>query len=259
MIELVDVTAHYGVRPVLRHISCRIERGELVVIVGHNGMGKTTLLGVMGGVLQPQHGHVTIDGRRRRQSVEDELAIRRQAVYLPDQAWLPALRTGREFLLGVGQLYEIEMDRLMEHVDRLLDLFELTGQGDWATNSYSAGQKKKLALASALITEAPVLLLDEPFSGGLDPSGLLALKRVLKRRVGEQRGTVVLTSPVPELVEEIADRVLVLRNGEVAAFDTLAGLRRLTSCNGSLADVLERLMFPETTRKLEEYFRELPS
>jgi ABC-2 type transport system ATP-binding protein len=259
MIELVDVTAHYGVRPVLRHISCRIEHGEMVVIVGPNGMGKTTLLGVMGGVLQTQHGHVAIDGRRRRQSVEDELAIRRQAVYLPDQAWLPALRTGREFLLGVGQLYEIEMDRLMEHVDRLLDLFDLARQGNWVINSYSAGQKKKLALASALITEAPVLLLDEPFSGGLDPSGLLALKRVLKRRVGEQRGTVVLTSPVPELVEEIADRVLVLRNGEVAAFDTLAGLRRLTGCNGSLADVLERLIFPETTRKLEEYFRELPS
>jgi ABC-2 type transport system ATP-binding protein len=259
MIELVDVTQHYSVRPVLRHVSLRIERGELVVVVGPNGMGKTTLLGVMGGVLQPQHGHVTIGGRRRRQSVEDELAIRRHAVFLPDQPWMPALRTGREFLLGVGQLYDIDLDRLMEHALRLLDLFELTKQGDWAINSYSAGQKKKLALASALITEAPVLLLDEPFSGGLDPSGLLALKRVLKRKVGEQGGTVVLTSPVPELVEEIADRVLVLRNGEVAAFDTLDGLRRLTGCTGSLADVLERLIFPDTTRKLEEYFRELPS
>jgi ABC-type multidrug transport system ATPase subunit len=259
MIELVDVTQHYGVRPVLRRINLRIERGELVVIVGPNGMGKTTLLGVMGGVLQPQHGYVTIDGRRRRQSVEDELAIRRQAVYLPDQAWLPGQRTGREFLLAVGQLYDIDMDRLMEHVNRLLDLFDLTRQGDWATNSYSAGQKKKLALASALITEAPVLLLDEPFSGGLDPSGLLALKRVLKRRVGEQGATVVLTSPVPELVEEIADRVLVLHNGEVAAFDTLDGLRRQTGCRGTLADVLERLIFPETVRKLDDYFRELPS
>ena len=104
-----------------------------------------------------------------------------------------------------------------------------------------------------------MLLLDEPFSGGLDPAGLLALKRVLKRRVGEQGGTIVLTSPVPELVEEIADRVIILRNGEVAAFDTLDGLRRLTGCTGSLSEVLERLIFPETTRKLQDYFRELPS
>jgi ABC-type multidrug transport system ATPase subunit len=259
MIELVNVTQHYSVRPVLRNVNLRIERGELVVIVGPNGMGKTTLLGVMAGVLSPQHGTVTIDGRRRRSSVDDEIAIRRCAVYLPDQPWLPTLRTGREFLLAVGQLYDIDMDRLMEHVDRLLDLFEMRDQGDRAISSYSAGQKKKTALASALLTEAPVLLLDEPFSGGLDPSGLLALKRVLKRKTAEQGGTIVLTSPVPEIVEEIADRIIILRGGEVVAFDTLDGLRRLTGTTGSLSDILEKMMFPETMQKLQAYFKELPS
>src|SRR5205085_10183237 len=131
---------------------------------------------------------------------------------------------------------DIVTDRLKAHVERLLDLFEVSLQGDRTINSYSSGQKKKIALASALLTEAPILLLDEPFSGGLDPSGLLALKRVLKRKVTEQGGTVVLTSPVPELVEEIADRVVILKNGEIAAFDTLEGLRRLTDCEGSLGD-----------------------
>jgi ABC-2 type transport system ATP-binding protein len=259
MIDLVNVTQHYGVRPVLKKINLRIERGELVVIVGPNGMGKTTLLGVMGGVLQPQHGYCAIDGKRRRQSVEDELAIRKQAVFLPDQAWLPAMRTGREFLLAVGQLYDVDIERLMEHVVRLLDLFDLADHGDRVINSYSSGQKKKIALASALVTEAPVLLLDEPFSGGLDPSGLMAVKRILKRRVAEQGGTVVLTSPVPELVEEIADRVAILRDGEIAAFDTLDGLRRMTGGAGTLAEVLERVMFPETMQKLQDYFKDLPS
>lgn len=254
MIELTDVTQHYGIRPVLKRINLRIERGELAVIVGPNGMGKSTLLGVMAGVLQPQHGYAAIAGMRRRQSVDDELNIRKLAVYLPDQPWLPAVRTGREFLLSVGRLYDVDDDRLMNHVERLLDLFNLREQGDSPIRSYSAGQQKKIALCSALVTEAPVLLLDEPFSGGLDPAGILALKRLLQRRVKEEGATVVLTSPVPEIVEEIAHRIIILQDGVVVAADTLEGLRRLTGQHGSLAEILERLLYPDTVEKLQEYF-----
>jgi ABC-type multidrug transport system ATPase subunit len=256
VIELHDVTQHYGVKPVLRGISLRVERGELVVILGPNGMGKTTLLGVMAGVLSPQHGEVRIDGMLRRGSVEEELAIRKMSVYLPDQPWLPAARTGREFLLAVGRLYDLDDERLMDHVPHLLDLFDLGEQADSAIRSYSAGQKKKIALCSALVTEAPVLFLDEPFSGGLDPAGLLTLKRILQHHVRRKELTIVLTSPVPELVEEIASRIIVLHHGEVLAFDTLDGLQRMTACRGSLGDVLERLIFPDTTRKLDAYFQD---
>ena len=92
-------------------------------------------------------------------------------VYLPDQPWLPAQRTAREFLLAVGRIYDVEDERLMEHVDQLLHLFDLSEQGDSPIRSLSAGQKKKVALCSALVAETPILLLDEPFSGGLDPAG----------------------------------------------------------------------------------------
>ncbi len=256
MIEVLDVTHHYGVRPVLKGVDLRIDRGEVVVIIGPNGMGKSTLLGVMGGILAPYKGSVRIDGRTRRGSVEDELAIRRTAVYLPDQPWLPGNRTGREFLLAVGRLYDVEAGRLMEHVGRLLALFELAEQGDSPIRTFSAGQKKKVALCSALVTEAPVLLLDEPFSGGLDPSGLLAMKRVLLRHARNKELTIVMTSPVPELVEEIATRVVILHQGAVLAFDTLDGLRRSTGCRGSLGDILERLIYPETTRRIDDYFED---
>ena len=180
MIELVDVTQHYGTRPVLTKMNVAVDRGEMVVVLGPNGMGKSTLLGVMGGVLTPQSGYVEINGLRRKRSAQEEIEIRRTAVYLPDKPWLPGNRTGREFLLGVGRLYDIADERLFDHADRLLALFELTSKGDAPIRSYSSGQQKKIALCAALMSEAPVLLLDEPFSGGLDPSGLLALKRVLR-------------------------------------------------------------------------------
>jgi ABC-type multidrug transport system ATPase subunit len=254
VIELVDVTQHYGVRPVLQRLNLRIERGELVVVLGPNGMGKSTLLGVMAGVLQPQKGYVEINGLRRRRTADEELAIRKKVAFLPDNPWLPANRTGREFLLAVGRLYDIDDERLMDHVARLLELFELTDKGDWPIRSYSHGQQKKIAICSALVTQASVLLLDEPFSGGLDPSGLLALKRVLRWLTERDGATVVLTSPVPELIEEIADRIIVLREGQVLAFDTLQGLRDRTDCQGPLGEVLERLIFPDTLRHLEHYF-----
>ncbi len=258
MIELRDVTQHYGVRPVIRSVDLRIERGELAVILGPNGMGKSTLLGVMAGVLSPQRGAVYVDGMLRKGDPDEELAIRRRCVYLPDDVWMPEQFSGREYLLAVGRLYDVDPERLMEHADQLLDLFDLKEKGESPISGYSTGQKKKIALCSALVAEAPILLLDEPFSGGLDPAGLLTLKKVFQHHARRKQLTIVMTSPVPELVEEIATRIIIIQDGRILAQGSLDDLQRLTSCRGSLGDVLERLIFPETTRKLSEYFQDFP-
>ncbi len=255
MIEVVDVVHHYGIRPVLRSINLRIEKGELIVIVGPNGMGKSTLMGILAGMITPVRGHMTIDGVRWRQSVQDELALRGRTVYLPDRSWLPGLRTGREFLHAVGRVYDIDAERIMDHANRLLDLFNLEDQADSPIRGYSSGQQKKIALCGALIPETPIAFLDEPFSGGLDPAGLLALKRVLQHRVREQGATIVLTSPVPELVEEIATRVVILKEGQVAAFDTVRALSQQAGVAG-LGNVLEQLLHAETAEKLATYFKD---
>jgi ABC-2 type transport system ATP-binding protein len=256
MIRLEQVTQHYSVRPVLKRISLTIEAGELVAVIGPNGMGKSTLLSVMAGILSPQHGKVFIDGMERKSTVEQELAIRQRTVFLPDKPWLPKNRTGREFLIGVGQIYRIPADDLLDHVDRLLQVFELTKEGDWPIRSYSAGQQKKIALSSALVSRAPIMLLDEPFSGGLDPSGILALKHILKHRVEQEGATIVMSTPVPELLEELAKRIIVMRNGDVIAFETPDQLRIRSQCNGPLDEVIARLVHPRTMENLQNYFGE---
>ena len=254
MINVNHVTVHYGVRPVLRDVTFHVRRGELVALMGPNGMGKSTLMGVMAGVLWPVKGSVDVNGKRRRESAHEELAIRREVTYLPADPWLPAGSTGREWVLAVGRVYGVEDERLMDHVERLLELFDLEKQADAAIASYSTGQHKKIALCGALAAETPVMLLDEPFSGGLDPSGILALKRVLRHRVEKQGATVVMATPVPELVEELADRVAVLRDGRLVAHDDVDGLRRLAQCDGSLDEVYERLVNPQAVHNIERYF-----
>jgi ABC-type multidrug transport system ATPase subunit len=256
MIRALRLTQHYGVRPVLVDLSFEIATGELVTVLGPNGMGKSTLLAALAGLLSPQEGYVEFDGVRRRSSPEGELAIRRKVAYLPDAPWLPATKTGREFLMGVGQLYDHSTAHIMEHSARLLRLFNLEDRADWTIGSYSAGQQKKIALCAALITDAPYLLLDEPFSGGLDTAGMVALKRVLKRLADSEHRTVVMTTPVPELIEEIAERVMIIRDGRVAAYDTVDGLKRLAGVGATLETALQQLLSPETIENIDSYFEE---
>jgi ABC-type multidrug transport system ATPase subunit len=174
-------------------------------------------------------------------------------VFLPDHPFLPKLRTGRELLLAVGKLYDIETERLFDHIERLLRLFQLESKGDSPIQSYSNGEQKKIAVCSALVTEAPVMLLDEPFSGGLDPSGLLALRRVLQQLAERKHVTVVISAPVPELLEGLAKKVAVLRDGKIAAYGTIDDLRKATGCSGTLAEMLEDFFHPQLGDTISKY------
>lgn len=241
MIELVDVWHHYGVRPTLRGINLRVEPGELMCVMGPNGMGKSTLLAVAAGVQPCFRGHVEVDGMRRRSSVDAEAAIRERVAYLPDTPWLPWVSC-REFLVACGRLYGVSEPRLFDHSERLLELFQLRDQADKPAGDLSTGQKKKLGLCSALVTDAPVLLLDEPFSGGIDASGLRAISSVLRHIAEDESRTVMMCAPVPELVEPLAHRIAIIQDGAILACDSVEGLRRQADCTGDLAKVLERLV-----------------
>ena len=188
MIVLTDVTQHYGVKPVLKRISVRVEKGELVVVLGPNGMGKSTLLGVMGGMLAPQEGSIAIDGRIRRHSIAEELEIRKTAVYLPDRPWLPGNRTGREFLLGVGRLYEIPQGAALGSRPSVTRAFRARRQCRFANSRLFRWAAKE---GGALLGARRGDSRDDPgraLSGGLDPSGLLALQARVTLPRGPSKG-----------------------------------------------------------------------
>jgi ABC-2 type transport system ATP-binding protein len=225
-----------------------------VAVMGPNGVGKSTLLGAVAGIISPARGYVEIGGVRRRAREETEIQVRKQTAFLPDHPWLPEFMTAREWLLAIGQLYDIESDHLMDHVTRLLDLFQLTDKGDSPIRTCSNGQKKKIAICGALVTEVPVMVLDEPFTGGLDPSAILVLSRVLRHMADHLGVTMLMASQVPETVEQMAHQIIVLSDTHVAAYDTLDGLRAKTGCKGSLPEVFAELVHPQTLEHIENYF-----
>jgi len=253
MIQVSGVYHHFGLRPILQDVSFSVEAGRTLAIIGPNGMGKTTLLNIMAGVSSPAEGTILINGRLRRSTVEDELAIRQKTLFLPAELWIPSGITGRNLVLGVGEVWGVPARRLFEHAERLLKVFQLDKIADSAVSGYSTGQKKKVGLCSALISEASILLLDEPFSGGLDPAGLTAIKQILKQLTSHQDRTVVLTSPVPELVEEVADDVLILDEGRVLKYASVADVIKDAGAT-TLDEALRKLIFPETESQLRDYF-----
>ena len=136
MINLNNVFHHYGSRPVLRGVSLHVRRGELVALMGPNGMGKSTLLGVMAGVLWPVKGSVDINCKRRRDTTQEEHAIRKEVVYVPADA-IPVSGNARDSILAMVRAYGVDDDRLKEHVDRLLVLFDLDKKADDSARSLS--------------------------------------------------------------------------------------------------------------------------
>ncbi|HUB79219.1 MAG TPA: ADOP family duplicated permease [Bryobacteraceae bacterium] len=222
MLEVRSLTKYYGHAAAVRGVSFTIRPGEILGLLGPNGAGKSTTVKMLTGLLEPSEGRIFYQGR----SVHDDFtAFQRRLGYVPEEAHLYPHLTGREYLQLTGRLRGMRRPVLDRKMDEFLRAFGLREDQHAPLSSYSKGMRQKILLSAALLDDPEILVLDEPFSG-LDVTSALMLRTLLRSLAA--RGKIVLySSHVLEVVEKVCSDVVILRNGEVAAYDSIEHLREL--------------------------------
>jgi ABC-2 type transport system ATP-binding protein len=219
-LEVRNLTKRFNGHAAVDDVSFTIEPGEILGYVGPNGAGKSTTVKMMIGLLAPSDGRILYNGRS---VIDDMPAFQQRLGYVPEEPNLYPFLSGREYLLLAGRLRGIERDLLDRKIDIFLRLFSLYDDGDAPVSSYSKGMRQKILLSAALLHDPEVLILDEPLSG-LDANTMIAVRELLQTLAA--RGKIILyCSHVLDAMEKVCARVLILRKGRVAAYDTIERLR----------------------------------
>jgi ABC-2 type transport system ATP-binding protein len=201
-------------------IDLDIAAGSLAGLVGPNGAGKTTSLSMMTGLLRPDAGRVVINGH---DVWADPSAAKAIIGVVPAEARLFDRLSGEEVLEYAGRLHGLPAVEARSRASQLLDVLDLTADAKRLVADYSTGMRKKAALGCALIHNPSVLFLDEPLEG-VDPISADVIRRLLTRMVGAG-STVLFSSHVMELVEQVCDHVSVIDKGKIVATGTTDQVR----------------------------------
>ncbi|WP_149203465.1 ABC transporter ATP-binding protein [Actinotalea subterranea] len=212
VVQATGVTRRFGSTVALDDVSLTVRQGELVGLLGPNGAGKTTLLSLVTGLRRPDSGEVRLFGGDPRRPEN-----RAQLGTTPQETGLPATLTVGEVIDFVGGHYPAPMTRA-----EVLERFGLTDLARRQTGGLSGGQKRRLAVALAMVGRPRLVLLDEPTTG-LDVEGRNVLWQAL-RDYHADGATVLLTSHYLQEIEALAERVVVIDRGTVLADDTLAAV-----------------------------------
>ncbi|TYL36461.1 ABC transporter ATP-binding protein [Natronococcus pandeyae] len=242
-ITITDVHKRYGDVVALDGPSFEIPSGSTFGVLGTNGAGKTTLFELLVGHDRPDSGRIEVGG------VDVERAghrVRERVAFLPEHAGFPPAMTGREVLSVHARIRGIAARE--ERIDDALETVGLTDAADRAVSGYSNGMGRRLGLASALLAEPPVLVLDEP-TAGLDPRGVATFHRIIERIDRETDATVVLSSHVLGEVERLCDSVAILEDGELRAVGSVDELR--TAGDGRVTVAVRPSADRDRTRLLE--------
>jgi len=242
-----DVWKAFNSQPVIRGVSFNVREGEIVALLGPNGSGKSTLFKMSLGIVKPDKGSVLVDGV---DAVSNPIKARQVVGYMPEETVIYESLKLEEYIEFILSVYRVKVEEsLIEEIINILELEQHVGK---LIGELSHGNKRKVLLATLMLREPPILVLDEVFSG-LDPVIARIIKTWLRDKT-RRGGAVLVSTHVLPIAEAVADRVLIIHRGEIVAEGKPGELKEIFGVK-ELEDV-----FLEVTgyaREYEDLIREL--
>ena len=237
MIELAGLTKKYTDLVAVNDLNIFVPKGEIFGFIGPNGAGKTTTINMMGGIITPTSGRVTICGIRMEEHPEK---AKRKIGFIPDRPYLYEKLTAMEFLEFISDLYGVNENDFPARSQEQLEMFLLSEWSGELIESYSHGMKQRLVMAAALLHEPEVIIVDEPMVG-LDPVAIKMVKELFLH-LAAGGVTIFMSTHTLKVAEDICDRIGVIHKGSLVANGTPEDLRRLTDAGeADLEQVFMRL------------------
>ena len=223
MIEINNLVKRYGDKKAVKGISFTVNDGEVLGFLGPNGAGKTTTMNIITGYLSSTSGTVKVNGHDILE--EPELA-KKEIGYLPENPPLYNDMTVKEYLNFICDLKGVEKARRKNMLDNIVSMVKISDVYDRLIGNLSKGYKQRVGIAQALVGNTSILILDEP-TVGLDPNQIIEIRRLIKAL--SKNHSIVISSHILSEIQEIADRVVIINRGKIAAVDTISDLSKRLS------------------------------
>jgi ABC-2 type transport system ATP-binding protein len=221
LLLLENIKKNYGQFTAVKNLSIKLNEGEFYGFLGPNGAGKTTTIKMMVGLLKPTSGKMSLNGISL---MDNTLEGKKIIGYVPDQPFLYDKLTGKEFLYFSGGLYDIPKKELKNKIDELVTLLKIDSWIDKRTEDYSQGMKQRIAIASALLHDPKLIVIDEPMVG-LDPQSAFIVKQLLTKKAAEGV-TIFMSTHILQIAEELCTKIAIIKDGEKIFEDSREGLLR---------------------------------
>lgn len=213
-ISIKGLIKSYDDSVVLQELDLEIPKGTIFGLIGPNGAGKSTLIGVLTGLLSYDDGYIYINDLVLND--ENETDIKKDIASVLQPPLLFEQFTCLEFIDYVCDIYEVESEGRIEKVYSLMEFFEIKDYAKIKIYKLSSGSRKKLAFITAVLTDPKVLMLDEPFEA-VDVISINRMKTII-RKLKEKGTTIIVTSHILEVVENLCDDIAILHQGRIIAY-----------------------------------------